>query len=63
MLEPENVLPEGVGFATNRLAEVKASRAGLTLLEQLGDLVDTVLDLPPDMADQHGHYLHGAAKR
>jgi hypothetical protein len=33
-----------------------------TLAEQLGDLVGSVPDLPPDMAEQHDHYLHGAPK-
>jgi hypothetical protein len=33
-----------------------------TLAEQLGDLVGSVPDLPPDMAEHHDHYLHGAAK-
>jgi hypothetical protein len=33
-----------------------------TLLEQLGDLVGSVPDLPTDMAEQHDHYLHGAPK-
>jgi len=34
-----------------------------TLAEQLGDLIGSVPDLPPDMAEQHDHYLHGAPKR
>ena len=34
-----------------------------TLAEQLGDVIGTVRDLPPDMAAQHDHYLHGAPKR
>ena len=34
-----------------------------TLAEQLGDLIGSVPDLPPDMAQQHDHYLHGAPKR
>jgi hypothetical protein len=38
-------------------------RVGPTLLEQLGDLVGSVPDLPPDMADQHDHYVHGSPKR
>lgn len=33
-----------------------------TLAEQLGDLVGSVPDLPPDMAEHHDHYLHGAPK-
>jgi hypothetical protein len=34
-----------------------------TLAEQLGDLIGSVSDLPPDMAQHHDHYLHGAPKR
>jgi hypothetical protein len=33
-----------------------------TLAEQLGDLIGSVPELPPDMAEHHDHYLHGAPK-
>jgi hypothetical protein len=33
-----------------------------TLAEQFADLIGTVPDLPTDMANQHDHYIHGAAK-
>jgi hypothetical protein len=36
---------------------------GPTLLEQLSDVIGSVPELPPDMAQQHDHYLHGAPKR
>jgi len=34
-----------------------------TPAEQFGDVIGSVPDLPPDMAAQHDHYLHGAPKR
>src|SRR5260370_29537736 len=33
-----------------------------TIAEQLGDLIGSVPELPPDMAEHHDHYLHGAPK-
>jgi hypothetical protein len=36
---------------------------GPTLIEQFEDIVGAVPELPPDMAQQHDHYLHGAPKR
>jgi hypothetical protein len=32
-------------------------------LRNLLDLAGTVTDLPPDMADQHDHYIHGTPRR
>ena len=39
------------------------NRTRPTLVEQFADIIGTVPDLPPDMAEQHDHYLHGAPKR
>ena len=39
------------------------NRTRPTLAEQFADIIGTVPDLPPDMAEQHDHYLHGAPKR
>jgi hypothetical protein len=36
---------------------------GRTLAEQFSDVIGTVPDLPPDMAEHHDHYLHGAPKQ
>jgi hypothetical protein len=33
-----------------------------SIAEQLGDLIGSVPELPPDMAEHHDHYLHGAPK-
>jgi hypothetical protein len=58
VLGPEVQLPEG---SEVRVEPVPPPRR--TLAEQLGDLIGSVPDLPPDMARQHDHYLHGAPKR
>lgn len=34
-----------------------------TLYEQLEPLIGSIEGLPPDMAAQHDHYLHGRPKR
>ena len=34
-----------------------------TLAERLLKHAGTVPDLPPDMAEQHDHYIHGTPKR
>jgi hypothetical protein len=57
VLDAEVQLPEG----TEVIVEPVTSRSKPTLAEQLGDLIGSVPDLPPDMAAQHDHYLHGAA--
>jgi hypothetical protein len=33
------------------------------LVEQSGDVIASVPDLPCDMGEQHNHYLHGAPKQ
>ena len=37
--------------------------AGKTLADQFADVIGKAVDLPPDMAEHHDHYVHGAAKR
>jgi hypothetical protein len=59
VLDPDIRLPDGIEV---RIEPVSAPPRK-TLAEQLGDLVGSVSDLPPDMAQQHDHYLHGAPKR
>ena len=57
-------LPEGTEVRVEPVARGETlAGEGPTLLEQLGDVIGTVPDLPPDMAQQHDHYLHGAPKR
>jgi hypothetical protein len=59
VLDPKVELPEGIEVRV----EPVPPQARKTLAEQLGDLIGSVPDLPPDMAEQHDHYLHGAPKR
>lgn len=59
VLDPKVELPEG----TEVYVEPVPLPRRKTLAEQLGDLIGSVSDLPPDMAEQHNHYLHGAPKR
>jgi hypothetical protein len=48
--------------ATGLKSEPGSDRARKSLAEQLGDLIGSVPDLPPDMAEHHDHYLHGAPR-
>jgi len=59
VLDPEVQLPEGSEVRVEPVSPPPRK----TLADQLGDLVGSVSDLPPDMAQQHDHYLHGAPKR
>jgi hypothetical protein len=57
-------LPEGTEVRIELIApSEKIAAEGPTLLEQFGDIIGTVPELPPDMAQQHDHYLHGAPKQ
>jgi hypothetical protein len=60
------VLDNGQHLPEGTRVEVKVrEEAGkeLTLRERLLGLAGTVHDLPPDMARNHDHYIHGAPKR
>jgi hypothetical protein len=59
VFEPGIELPEGAEVRVEMMSPERRK----TLAGQLGDLVGSVSDLPPDMAEQHDHYLHGAPKR
>lgn len=57
-------LPEGTEVQVEPVARGEGiAGEGPTLLEQLSDVVGSVPELPPDMAQQHDHYLHGTPKR
>jgi hypothetical protein len=56
-------LPDGTEVDIAPLSEEEAPENGPTLAEQFADVIGIVTDLPPDMAKQHDHYLHGAPKR
>ena len=57
-------LPDGTEVRIEPIARDESlPEEGPTLVEQFGDVIATVPDLPSDMAEQHDHYLHGAPKR
>jgi hypothetical protein len=56
-------LSDGTEVRIEPLARSESlSGEGPTLVEQFADVIGTVPDLPPDMAEHHDHYLHGAPK-
>lgn len=56
LLPPEANLPEGTPVRVEPIAPQ-------TLAERLRDLIGAVHDMPPDWAENHNHYLHGAPKK
>ena len=56
LLPPEANLPEGTPVRVEPIAPQ-------TLTERLKDLIGAVHDMPPDWAENHDHYLHGASKK
>ena len=64
------VLGEAAGLAEGTEVRVEPVAGGEsfpsegpTLVEQFSNVIGAVPDLPPDMAEHHDHYLHGAPKR
>ncbi len=55
-------LPEGTRVKVLIEPQVEPG-AKPTLRERLLRLAGTVADLPPDMARNHDHYIHGTPKR
>ena len=51
--------PEG---AQVRIEEVAGAESGPTWGEVFKGLIGTVEGLPPDMAENHDHYIHGSPK-
>ncbi|MBO0698443.1 MAG: hypothetical protein J2P46_08620 [Zavarzinella sp.] len=44
-----------------RLAEARARPdSGPTLAERYASVIGTAVDLPPDLAERHDHYIHGS---
>jgi len=64
-LEDAPTLPEGVEVEVRLLAEDSLEREGdiPSLYERLKDVVGKVQGMPPDLAENHDHYLHGLPKR
>jgi hypothetical protein len=64
VFDKEAGLPEGTEVLIQPAPPAEESSARRpTLAEQFADVIGTVPDLPPDTADRHDHYLHGAPKR
>ncbi len=59
VLDDEEKLAEG----TRVEVILKPVEKKPTLSERLLKHAGTVPDLPPDMAEQHDHYIHGTPKR
>jgi hypothetical protein len=60
------MLPEGIEVRVETLSPPSAQPAekdGPTLYGQMEPLVGIAKGLPPDLAKNHDHYLHGAPKR
>jgi hypothetical protein len=62
VLDEPALLPEGAEVDIAVRSPLPASRPS-TLLERFGDVVGSCPNLPPDMAENHDHYLHGREKR
>jgi hypothetical protein len=62
VLDEPTQLPEGTEVEVAIRAPAQPSRPS-TLLERFGDLVGSCSELPPDMAENHDHYLHGREKK
>lgn len=57
-------LPDGTDVRVEPFVRAEGVAVeGPTLAEQFADVIGTVPELPPDMAAQHDHYLHGAPRR
>ena len=57
-------LAEGTRVRVEPVSAEKSSNSEqCSLLNQLGDVVGAIDDLPDDFAAQHDHYLYGTPKR
>lgn len=64
MLGEGAALPDGTEVRIEPIGRDESlADEGPTLVEQFDDVIATVPELPPDMAGQHDHYLHGSPKR
>ena len=60
VLEPSASLPEGTEV---QVQPVSATVEPPTWAEVFKDVIGKAQGLPPDMAKNHDHYLHGAPKK
>ncbi len=64
VLDPPQQLAEGTHVdVVVREAPADAGQKKPTLAERLLKHAGTVTGLPPDLAEQHDHYIHGTPKR
>jgi hypothetical protein len=66
VLDPGAQVPDGTRVGVTILTVPEAGEpvtAASPLGQRLMQLAGTANDLPPDMAAQHDHYLHGQPKR
>ncbi len=59
ILDDSHVLPDGTVVRVEPLEDAEARPPGLTLAEKLCRLAGKAKGLPPDLARNHDHYLHG----
>jgi len=59
VLDEGPILPDGTPVQVQVNADVAADTVGKRLMKFAG----TVKGLPPDMAQQHDHYIHGQPKK
>ena len=63
ILNDSSALPDGIVVRVEPVRDAKAGTAGPSLAEKLCRLASTAEGLPPDLARNHDHYLHGSPKR
>ena len=65
-LDSALTLPEGVEVEVRLIAEEASQEAGEeipSLYERLKNVIGKAEGLPPDLAENHDHYLHGSARQ
>ena len=55
-------IPEGTRLRIEPIPSTPSGRSR-SLAERLSSVIGKAEGLPPDLADQHDHYLHGQPKR
>jgi hypothetical protein len=64
VLDEPLALPDGTEVEIAPVvAESAAASAGPTWAEVLKDVIGKAEGLPPDLAENHDHYIHGVPKR
>ena len=62
VLDGDVRLPEGAEVEVALRQPVQPDQAA-TFYERFADLIGSCCDLPPDMAKNHDHYLHGRERK